>query len=615
MRHNHNHSIMNLLRKRANRRALIGASGAAALFSQHASGAETSRGIPTAGSFNAGPEHAVELLRALQPEPAEHVQAVVSAHQAATEAGMDMLARGGTAADAAVAVAAALTVVQGWFSSVLGGGTWALYYDAASEVVASLDGVGPAGSQATPDDYAARAGESGIHQSIVPGAWDGWMLWLAAYGRLDLGAVLEPAIRLARDGFPASASLVSWATDLQDQILSNPASARVYAPDGVLPNVGDTIYMSDLADTFEDLVNAYNAGLDDSRLAAIQAARDYFYRGPLAEAIVEFSDENGGYLTLDDFNDFTAMFVDPISIDYDGGITVYENPPNSQGITMLLGLNTVKEMGLSAYDINDADAVHVQIEAMKLAFADRHAYIGDPERTDIPIEELLSEEYAAEQRARIDLDQAMEWPIDSGLAALPDQAHTTTFQIVDREGNAASVTTSLGAQFLVIGDTGIHMNNRMRMFSVEEGNPNELAPGQKVRHTSCPYMSLRDARPYILGGNTGVDTQPQAQFQQFLNVVEFGLGAQEAVDRPRWVTTAFPSGTPPWEPGNQLQMQRGFPSALLDQLRLKGHDIVVGQGIFGQAGMLIVNSDATDAQVGEESALATASGVVIPAAP
>jgi gamma-glutamyltranspeptidase/glutathione hydrolase len=545
-------------------------------------------------------------------EPGAHVQAVVSAHEVATGAGLAMLAQGGSAADASIAVAAALTVVEGWFSSVLGGGTWALYYDAANGEVTSLDGVGPTGSKATREDYEARAASPGIHQSNVPGAWDGWMLWLERYGRLDLGQVLEPAIGLARNGFPASAELVLWLSDLQNQIFSFPDSQRTYAPDGVLPAEGDTIYMPELADTFESLVIAYNGGLAESRSAAVQAARDHYYRGPLAEAIVAYSDEYDGYLTHEDFNGFAAEVVPPVSIQY-GDITLFQNPPNSQGITMLIGLNILKEMGLSQYDVDDPDAVHTQIEAMKLAFADRYEHIGDPERVEIPLEELLSDEYAARQRERIDVNNAMEWPIESGVALGSVPSHTTTFQIIDRDGNAASVTTSLGAQFLVVGDTGIHMNNRMRMLSVEEGNANELTPGYKVRHTSCPYLGLRDGRLHVLGGNTGVDTQPQGQLQQFLGVVEFGLSAQGAISRPRWVSTAFPSTAHPWEAGNQLRVQPGFTPTLLSMLQVKGHEIAIGEGPFGAASMLIVNEDGTDADVGVEPGITTSAGEVIPA--
>ena len=553
------------------------------------------------------------LRASAQQVTGRHVQAVATAHESATSAGMAILEAGGSAADAAISIAAVLSVVEGWFSSVLGGGTWALYYDAETGEVTSLDGVGPTGSNATSEDYEPQAADPGIHQSVVPGAWDGWMLWLERYGRLDLGDVLAPAIEHARNGHPASADLAWWADARAEQVFGFPAAERVYAPDGVTVAEGELVYMPDLADTFEALVAAYDGALGESRAAAIQAARDYFYRGPLAEAIVAYSDENGGYLTLPDFNDFEAEIVTPVSIRYREDIEVYENPPNSQGMTMLLALNILKEMGLSDYDIDDPNAVHLQIEAMKLAMADRYAHIGDPARVDIPLEALLSDEYAAQQRERIDMDSALTWPIESGIAGGEVPAHTTTFQIVDRDGNAATVTTSLGAHFLIIGDTGIHINNRMRMLSVEVGNANELTPGYKVRHTSCPYLVLRDGRLYFLGGNTGHDVQTQGQLQQFLSVVEFGLNAQEAIDRPRWVSTAFPAGTPPWEATNQLDMQRGFTPTLLSQLQVKGHDIVINEGTFGTASMIIVDDDGADAEIGVEPTLDTSSGEVIPA--
>jgi gamma-glutamyltranspeptidase/glutathione hydrolase len=546
------------------------------------------------------------------PLPGDHVQAVVTAHELATNAGFEMLQAGGTAADAAVAVAAVLTVVESWFSSVFGGDTWGLYYDAATQQVTSLDGVGPVGRNVDVADYAERADQPGIHQAIVPGAWDGWMLWLDRYGRLDLGLVLNPAIRIAREGFPASESMVFWLEMLEDDVLALPTAARIYAPDGELPKSGDIIRQPDLADTFEAVVRAHAEASGGSRSDAIQAARDYFYRGPLAEAIVAFSDENNGYLVIEDFNEFEAAIVDAISINYTDDIAVYQNPPNSQGIAMLLALNILKGIDFSGKNIDDPDVVHAQVEAIKLAFADRYAYIGDPARVEIPLEDLLSDEYASAQRARIDMEKAMEWPIEAGMDGA-GLSNTSTFHIVDVEGNACGVTTSLGAQFLVIGDTGIHINGRMSFLSLEEGNPNQMIPGFKVRHTSCPYMALRDERPYITGGNTGVDTQPQAQMQQFLNVVDFGLTAQRSIDRPRFVSTSFPATNHPFEIENVLQMENGFPDALIKTLEEWGHEVVVGEGIVGTAGMIVINDDGSNAEVGVESRSQTSSGGVVPA--
>ncbi|HEV2128985.1 MAG TPA: gamma-glutamyltransferase [Thermomicrobiales bacterium] len=555
--------------------------------------------------------HAPGITAAQQPSPGSHVQAVVSSHREATAAGMAILEQGGTAADAAIAMAAVLSVVEPWFSSVLGGGTWALYYDAATHSVTSMDGVGPVGGLATLEGYGERADTPGIHQAIVPGAWDGWMLWLQEYGRLELGIVLDPAIRLAREGHEASAEMVTWLGRREEEVLDAPDTAAIYAPDGELIGEGDLVQNPNFADSLEALARAFAQAAGEGREAAVQAARDYFYRGPLAEAIVAFSEENDGYFTLEDFTTFESALLPPIAIDYGGGITVVENPPNSQGITMLLALNILKGMNISQYPHHSADAIHLQVEALKLAFADRYEYIGDPDRIDMPIDALLSDAHAEEQRQRIDMDRAMEWPIDGRLARVPH--HTTTFHVTDREGNGAAVTTSLGAQFLVVGDTGIHINERMEFLSLEEGNANELMPGFKVRHTSCPYMAFRGNRLWILGGNTGVDTQPQGQTQQFISVAEYGMGAQEAVNQPRFVTTAFPETRYPSPIENTLQMQAGFRGSVVAELRERGHEVDLGEGTFGSANMIVITPDGTDAETGAEPDMTLSAGEVVPA--
>lgn len=540
--------------------------------------------------------------------------AVVSAHELATAAGMEILERGGTAADAAIAVAATLSVVEPWFSSALGGGTWALYYDAAPREVTSLDGVGPTGSNASVENYAPRAEAGGIHQSIVPGAWDGWMLWLDRYGELELGDVLAPAISVARDGYPIGASMASWLD--RSAIAARPATAEIYAPDGVVLREGETVYQHDLADTFEALAGAYDEHRGAGREAAIQAARDYFYRGPLAEAIVRFSDEHGGYLTTDDFASFEAEIVEPISVDYNDDVKVFQNPPNSQGITMLIALNILKGFDFTDYTPDDPDAIHVQAEALKLAFADRYHHVGDPDRVDIPVAELLSDEHADRQRERIAPDRALSWPLeDTGVtratAGEITIGDTTTFHVVDSNGNAAAVTTSLGAQFLVVDGTGINMNNRMRFLALDEGDPNQLEPGYKVRHTSNPYMAFLNDELYILGGNTGVDTQVQAQLQQFLHVVEFGLTAQEAIAHPRFVIDSFPATTFPFAIGETLSLEEGFPAELVDQLESRGHSVEINGATFGSGAMIVISDD-NQADVGSEPRSETATGEVGP---
>jgi gamma-glutamyltranspeptidase / glutathione hydrolase len=555
---------------------------------------------------------AVKIVSDSKPETGNHVQAVVSGHELATEAGLKMIEQGGTAADAAVAIAAVLSVVEPWFSSALGGGTWALYYDAQRSEVTSLDGVGPTGSKATVADYSRRAGDPGMHQANVPGAWDGWMLWLERYGNLGLDQVLAPAIEIAREGYPMSREMANWLSRQADVTLARPDSLRVYAPNGTLLREGNTVYQHDMADTFEALANAYLSASGKNHRSGIQAARDYFYRGPIAEAIVEFSDRHNGYLTLEDFNNFRAQIVQPIYIDYNDEIKVFQSPPNSQGITMLLALNILKDYDFSGMDVESADYIHLVAEAIKLAFADRYYHVGDPDRIDVSVSELLSDRHAERQRERINMANAMFWPIADGFEPLdPELAHTTTFHVVDKDGNGAAVTTSLGAQFFVVGDTGIHINHRMRFLALQSGDPNQVTPGYKVRHTSNPYMAFKNGRLYILGGNTGADTQSQGQAQQFLSVAEFGLGAQEAVTRPRFVSTAFPSTVYSYQIRNTLQMEEGFPLSTVQELRARGHNVTLGEGTFGSANMIVLNPDGSNAETGAEPRESTSLGIVL----
>lgn len=579
--------------------------------------------------------------------------AVVSAHPLATQAGVAVLEAGGSAADAAVAIAAVLSVVEPWFSSALGGGTWALYYDAATGRVTSLDAVGPVGSGASVEDFAERAGVAGMQQSNVPGAWDGWMLWLDRYGRLELDEVLAPAIAVARGGYTISVEMSLW-LDRQRRLIDaeRPDTAAIYAPDGRLLRAGETVRQEAMAATFEALADAYLGARALGRTEALQAARDHYYRGPIAEAIVAFSEDQPehlrGYLTLDDFHGFEAAIVDPVHVDLGGGIRVYQNPPNSQGITMLIALQLLQGFDLTALDADDPDAIHLQVEALKLAFEQRHRFVGDPDpgcpAGGVDTSALLSETRAAELRARIALDRVLLWDeVADGLvdaaaldAAVGDAAvgtgaggagavdvdsfvtGTTTFHVVDRDGNAAAVTTSLGAQFYVVGDTGIHINNRMRFISVDEGDPNRLTPGCRVRHTSNPYLVTRGGAPWLLGGNTGADSQVQGQLQQLMHVLAFGLSASEAVARPRFLTTAFPSTTRVVEGDrysveNRLQLQGGFAPGVREALEARGHTLVPPgtPGTFGVAHMLQLGPNRSVLDVATDPSYTTSSGAVL----
>lgn len=535
--------------------------------------------------------------------------AATSAHHLATEAAMDVLRNGGTAADAAFTTAAVLTIVQPWFSSVMGGGTWALYYEASTGQVKSLDGVGTAASGATPEFFLSsnNASRSGMHQAIVPGAWAGWMEWLKEYGQTPLDELLQPAVDIAENGYEVYDEMAEWLRRGEEDIRNWPYSRENYIRNGRLLQSGDTVRQPKMADTLRQIQRVYRNNRSRGERVALDAANDYFYRGPIAESIVEYSKNHGGLFELSDFTEFETGLVEPISITY-RGIEVYQNPPNSQGITMLLALNILEGYDFSNYTVNTPEAVHLQTEALKIAHASKHRHVGDPNYVDVPIKELLSDTYAREARKRIGIKSVLTWPFPEIIDEL-EQSNTTTFSVVDSKGNGAAVTTSLGAQFLVAGSSGVHINNRMRMFNHQRGLPNTVQPGKKVRHTSNPYIALDGGELFILGGNTGVDTQPQVQVQQFINVVEFDLSAQEAVSRRRFITRAFPAGQWSFRADNDLGMEPGTPQRLRDAMRRIGHN-VAANGIWGDGQMIIIDRDSGQMETGTDPRGSVGSGMV-----
>lgn len=537
-----------------------------------------------------------------------HNYSATSSSYQATQTAFEVLQNGGTAADAAFALAATIGVTEAWFSGVLSGGTWALYYEKATDKVYALDGVSWTGSHANAEFFRDPDVPSyGMHWANVPGAWDGWMKWLDRFGTKDLGELMARAIDLAENGHPANSATVGSIGRQQDDILRMPDTKAVFMPNGVVPKLGEMIYQKNLAKTFRSLVDVWNENLPKGRSAAFQAANDYYYRGPIAEKIVAFSKENGGHFELSDFNESNVVgIVEPISIDYKG-ITVYECPPNSQGITTLMALNILKGYDFSQYKLDDPDVIHLIIESLKLAQSAKYHYVATPDFYDNPVKELLSDEFADKQRARISMDSALVWPIEGGLGDYETpriykdaRGNTTTYSVVDQYGNVAAVTTSLGYNLLVVGDTGICINNRVTMFEIEEGNPNMVEPRKKVRHTSNPYIAMKDGKVIIAGGNTGADFQPQGQVEQFIRVVEFGIDPELAVSLPRFETTAFPNVSHPHLVRNTLNIERGFPEETYKALEAKGHKVNVGGGTFGSAQMTVIDPETGVIKVGAD---------------
>jgi len=508
---------------------------------------------------------------------------VTASHPLAAKAGARILDQGGNAVDAAVATAAAIGVVEPWFSNILGGGTWALFYNAQEGKVLNLEAVGPAPTGATPEFYSnLDLPAYGVHQANIPAAFDGWTLILAKYGTKSLKEVLAPAIELAEKGFPVGRDFVTQSTNSRDEITRYPSSARIYLKNGQPYKLGDLLVQKDMAATYKQLVQVEQDNLGRGREQAIRAARDFFYAGPIMKALVKFSQENKGLFTEADFAKVQARFVEPIKTTY-RGLDVYQNAPNSQGITMLMALNILEGYDLKGMGARSVETIHLITEAIKLAFADRHWYVGDPDVVKVPVDRLLSKEYAAAQRKRIDMAKAKDWPIQGGLDQFTK--NTTTILVRDKDGNALSITTSIGSNWVVMGDTGIVINNRMPMFDIEAGLPNQVQPGKKVRHTSNPAMALKDGKPVLLWACSGVDTQPQVQVQGLVNVVDFGMNPLEAVSAPRYIQHSFPV-TRVRIASNVLALEAGrFAPEIVEALKKKGHK-TGDRAIFGNMNMI-----------------------------
>jgi gamma-glutamyltranspeptidase/glutathione hydrolase len=524
---------------------------------------------------------------------------VTATHPLAAQAGAAILEKGGNAVDASFAVAAAIGVVEPWFSNIFGGGTWALFYSEKDRTIVSLDAVGPAPAAATAERYAACTPGEGVHQANVPGAFDGWTLALARYGTMTLKELLAPAVALAETGFPAGVDFVRQSSRVKNDIARFPASAKIFLKDGKNFEPGEIVVQKDLARTFREVIAAEESNRSQGRAGAIRAARDYLYSGPIMEALVAFSRANGGFYSKEDFAGVEARFLTPITTTY-RGTDVYETPPNSQGVTMLVALNVLEAFDLNKMGAANPETIHVVTEAVKLAFSDRHWYVGDPGAVPVPLNELLSKEYAAAQRARIDMDKAMEWPIAGGLEAFGK--NTTAILVRDRHGNAMATTTSIGSNWIVMGETGIVINNRMPMYDLAPGLPNTLRPGKKVRHTSNPAMALKNDKLYMLWACTGVDTQPQAQVQGFLNIVDFRLSPFDAVAAPRYITHAFPASRTR-QATNVLALEKGkFAPAVLEALAAKGHKLG-DTALFGNMNMICVDPDSGELRAGVDSRL------------
>ncbi len=513
---------------------------------------------------------------------------VASSQPLATMAGVRILMQGGNAFDAAVATSAAISVTEPMTNGI-GGDMFALSYIAETKQVTALNGSGRAPRKATLK-YFQHKGYShmpstGILTVTVPGTVDGWATLLDAHGTMSLGQVLQPAIELASEGFPVSEMMARGWKRAGENAKAFPNTMKTFLPNGRAPRAGEIFCNPNFAKTL--------------RLIASEG-RDAFYLGEIAEKIVRCSDEQGGLFTLQDFAEHTSTWDDPISINYHG-YRVYECPPNGQGIAALIALNLVKGFDLPSLGHLSADYLHVLIEAMKLAFADAREYVADPRMADVPIDELLSDEYACERRGLIDMQRAAAKNLPGEL---PKAGDTEYHSVVDRWGNACSFICSLyrSGTFgsgLVTEDTGFALQNRGELFSLDPKHRNVIAPGKRPYHTIIPAMAvpLNGDRPYrvISFGVMGGFMQPQGHLQVMCHLADFHLNVQEALDAPRFKVDERSSASVDIEPG--------VPETVRAELASRGHALtLVGgwSGNFGRGQIVAIDAESGAILAGSE---------------
>jgi gamma-glutamyltranspeptidase/glutathione hydrolase len=421
---------------------------------------------------------------------------------------------------------------------------------------------------------------------------------LARFGTMPLATVLQPALELARDGFPIHPGLRGPSDYLpfsiwhaQERFRERwPTSARLYLPAGRLPEVGEKFSNPDLAHLFERLVHAERTAATQGRAAGIQAAQDLFYRGEVAQQIVAFAKAEGGLLDLDDLASFTTRVEAPATVTYHG-YQVFKCGPWSQGPVFLQQLKLLEGYDLRALGHNSAAYIHLVTEAAKLAFADREAYYGDPEFVHVPLSELLSDAYAATRRQLIDPDRASlalrpgdpqhGAPLRTGSTPLVGrewQRGTVHVAVVDRERNLVAATPS-GAWLSdspVVAGVGFPLTTRIQVFYLDPEHPNGLSPRKRPRTTLTPTLVLRAGQPFMAFGTMGLDQQDQWTPQCFLNIVDFGMSLQEAIEAPKFSSRHFPSSTYPHtaEPG-LLRIEGRIPYAVRRALQAKGHHIAL----------------------------------------
>ena len=530
---------------------------------------------------------------------------VTTGHPISSSAGLQILIAGGNAFDAAVAVGLTAAMAEPEMNGI-GGNGFAMLYDAKGGTVLSLSMAGAAPKAAVGGALTADELNAGMKAGIVPGNLGGYLALLDRFGTKSIAEVSATAIAFAERGYPIEPPLAENIARGKANLSKHPTTARVFLPGGIPLKAGDLFRNPDYASTLRKLVEAERRALEAgaSRSGAIRAAHDRFYTGDIAQEIDQFFKANGGLLTAADLAAFRPTWSQPLHATY-RGFDVYGNISTSRGgYEVLMQANLVEATDLRAAGAGSAGAVHAVVEAIKVANSDVYRYVADPLFTTIPTTAMLSKAYAAQRRALIDPARAGVFPEPGtpggvvipavrggGAAGYPDdydpEQHTTSFSIVDRFGNAIGVTPTLGGLFgnnVVVGTTGLLLNNGMRLGSTSPypGDANFVGGGKVPILNNSPILVLEGGKVRFVFGTPGGETIGQTQFQVLVNLIDFAMPVQQAIEAPRVALVAKPNF---YKPGAAVtvQVESRLPPATIEALRAMGHtiDVLPGWGSIG----------------------------------
>ena len=493
---------------------------------------------------------------------------VATSHPLATQIGIDILKKGGTAIDAAIAANIALGLMEPTGSGI-GGDLFAIVWDANEKKLFGLNASGPAPQSLSLDYFKdqnmTKIPAFGPLPVTVPGAVDGWVKLHEKFGNQSFSSLFQPTIEYARKGHPVSETIAYYLDRSKEIFKEYPNFSEVWMEDGETTGKGEIFKNPQLADTLEIIAENGRAG---------------FYEGEVAKTISEFIQGQGGFLTYEDLANFNSEWVDPVSTNY-RGYDVWELPPNGQGVVALQILNILENFDLKEMGLFSSNYIHLFTEAKKLAFADRAKHYADPAFSEIPIKQLISKDYAKERAALIDNDKAAL--VDE--SGIPSGGDTIYLTAADKFGNMVSLIQSnyrgMGSGMVPPG-LGFMLQDRGELFSLMDDHANVIEGGKRPFHTIIPAFVTKDGKPFISFGVMGGATQPQAHAQIVINLIDFGYNLQEAGDAPRIVHSG--SSQPTDEKmlnGGSLSLEKGFGSQIEEELVEKGHKIKYQKGIFG----------------------------------